>query len=405
MEIEAFLNGARRRDRALEKLEQALAGEPGIAELRARAMRLRAEAKVRLGSVKPFDGVEVKLPGWALEDEAEQLDREAALAEIDWIQGVHGALALDPELPEALSALADHYRDKLAEAERARRHDDAARAEALLRAHDRGRHAAFLSGKGALTVVTDPPGARVLLERYARRGRRLVPEPVADLGATPIHDMPLEKGSYRLRLVAPGHAEVVYPVQIERDERWDGCAPGSADPWPIALPPEGAIDPDEVYVPAGWAMLGGDPDAPDSLPAARVWIDGFIVGRFPITNAQYLAFLDDLVASGREDEALVACPRPNRGTIAGATDHLSYARGPDGRFHLRENDVGEIWLARGPVVLVSWHGAVAYARWRAARTGRPYRLVHELEREKAVRGADGRFFPWGISSIPPGPPC
>lgn len=48
-----------------------------------------------------------------------------------------------------------------------------------------------------------------------------------------------------------------------------------------------------------------------------------------------------------------------------------------------------------PVVLVDWHAASAYARWLAERTGRPYRLPSELEREKAARGADGRRAPWG----------
>jgi serine/threonine-protein kinase len=394
VEIEAFLSGARRRERALEKLNEALARGPAIDELRAHAAKLRIEAKELLSPWKPSDPVELKLPGWALEDEAERLDREAALGEIGWIQDVHGALAMDPELPEAHDALADHYREKLAAAERARRHEDAARCEVLLRAHDRGKHAAFLNGKGALTLLTDPPGARVRLERYVLRGRRLLPEDMGDLGPTPIVDLPLEKGSYRLRISAPGRVEVVYPVLIERGERWDGCPPGSRDPYPIPLPMLGDVDSDEVYVPAGWAWMGGDPDAPDSLPATRIFIDGFIAGRFPVTNEEYLAFLNDLVASGREAEALLACPRPHRGTVEGK-EELSHARGPDGRFRLKEHDVGEVWTPRGPAVLMSWHGAMAYARWRGARAGRPYRLIHELEREKAIRGADGRLYPWG----------
>jgi serine/threonine-protein kinase len=44
---------------------------------------------------------------------------------------------------------------------------------------------------------------------------------------------------------------------------------------------------------------------------------------------------------------------------------------------------------------MSWHGAVAYTRWAAARWSLPYRLPSELEREKAVVGADGRRYPWG----------
>ncbi len=394
-EIEAFLSGARRREQALAELWTALAEGPVIANLRARAASLREEARALLSPLRSFDPVRDKLPGWSLEDEAERLESEAALAEVRWTQRVHGALAIDPETPEAHRALADHYRDKLAEAERARRHDDAARAEVLLRAHDRGEHAAFLSGKGALTLVTDPPGATVVLERYVLRGRRLVPEILRELGTTPLTELGLDRGSYRLRINAPGCAEVSYPVLIERGEHWDGCAPGQREPLPIVLPRCGEIDDDEVYVPAGWAWVGGDPDAPDSLPAMRAWMDAFVVGRFPITNEQYLSFLNDLVASGKEAEALAACPRVNQG-IAGKTgDPLSFERGSDGQFRFKATDVMEVWAPRGPVVLVDWYGAATYARWRSARAGRAFRLLHELEREKAVRGVDGRHFPWG----------
>jgi serine/threonine-protein kinase len=47
------------------------------------------------------------------------------------------------------------------------------------------------------------------------------------------------------------------------------------------------------------------------------------------------------------------------------------------------------------VVLVDAEGALAYARWWRARTSRAWRLPHDLEWEKAARGADGRAFPWG----------
>jgi formylglycine-generating enzyme required for sulfatase activity len=50
---------------------------------------------------------------------------------------------------------------------------------------------------------------------------------------------------------------------------------------------------------------------------------------------------------------------------------------------------------RHPVVLVSLGDARAYARWRSAMEGRRYRLPTEAEWEKAVRGTDGRYFPWG----------
>ncbi len=394
-DIEAFLGGAQRRERALADLAAAAARLPENAALRAQAEALQAEAKQALDLVQPNDPVEAKLPGWEREDEAERLAREATLGETQWEQEVHGALAIDPELPEAHAALADHYRERLVEAERARRAADAGRFEVLLQAHDRGRHAAFLSGMGALTLVTDPAGARVTLHRYGTFQRRLVPELVGEIGPTPIVDRELPRGSYLLRVAAPGRAEVAYPVLVERAERWDGCPPGSADPYAIPLPRADEIAPDEVYVPAGWCWTGGDPDAPDSLPSRRVWIDGFVIGRFPVTNEAYLAFLNDLVAAGREEEALAACPRANLGMVAGANEQLAYDRGPDGRFGLNPTKGGEIWTPRGPAVLMSWRSAVAYTRWLAARTGLPYRLPNELEREKAARGVDGRLYPWG----------
>jgi len=392
-DLEAFLSGARRREQALEKLADAASRGPQIARLRARADELRIEAKRLLEPVKPFDPVEAKLPGWEREDEAERLDREVALVETGWIQGVHGAIAIDPDLPEAHAALADHYKGKLIEAERAHRDADAGRFAVLLRAHDRGQHAAFLSGNGALTLVTDPPGARAALYRYVTHQRRLVPERVGEIGPTPILDMALPCGSYLLRVSGPGRVEVAYPVLIERGERWDGCPPGSEEPLAVPLPATGEIDADEVYVPAGWAWIGGDPEAADALPRRRVWIDGFVIGRFPVTNAEYLAFLNALVAAEREAEAIAAAPRAPAGMSGLQAERVAFRRDAGGRFSLA-GEMSEDVLS-WPVVLVDWQAACAYARWRASGAKRAYRLPSELEREKAARGVDGRAYPWG----------
>ncbi|AKT42227.1 bifunctional serine/threonine-protein kinase/formylglycine-generating enzyme family protein [Chondromyces crocatus] len=396
----AWLDGVQRRERALAVLGEARALGPEIEKLHGAAEAAQHQARVRLAEVRPFDPVETKRPAWQLEDEAAARVREAALAETLWLQRVHGALAIDGELPEAHEVLADHYREALTRAERAHADADAARFEAMLKAHDRGRHAAFLRGDGALTLLTDPPGASVALFRYASQDRRLAPIFVRDLGVTPLREVPVARGSYLLVVRAPGRAEVRYPVLITRDSHWDGVPPGAVEPLPITLPDEAALAPDDVYVPAGWTWTGGDSGASDSLPGRRLWIDAFILRRHPVTTAEYLAFMNDLVACGRDAEARAVCPRAQLGLAETSDAHLAFQRDERGLFSLPPDQKGLSWRPDWPVVLVDWHAAMAYARWFAGVRGGPWRLPDELEREKAARGVDGREFPWGSHADP-----
>ncbi len=287
-----------------------------------------------------------------------------AAAEVRWLEAVHGALSLDSELPEAHAMLADHHLRRLTEAELARRDEDAAVAEEMLRIHDRGRHTAFLRGDGRLTLVTDPPGAEVRVERFVLQDRRLVPVPESVLGPTPLIEVPLQRGSYLLRLRAPGRAEVRYPVLIERNGHWDGCAPGEREPTPVALPEEGELGPDDVYVPAGWCWIGGDAATPDSLPRRRVWIDAFVMRRFPVTTGEYIELLNDLVATGREAEAMLACPRAHEGSDSAGEPIF----GRDGR-GMFESAGGRDWTGRS---LSTGCAMASRAGWPAE--GRPWRL-------------------------------
>ena len=162
---------------------------------------------------------------------------------------------------------------------------------------------------------------------------------------------------------------------------------------PIPLPRPCELGPDDCYVPPGWFACGGDPHHERSLPARRIWVDGNVFRRFPVTNTQYLAFLNALVTEGRLEEALQHAPRENGGTI-GEQGAVIY--GFDGtRFWLRPDVDGDVWLAEWPVCMVDWHGAQAFGAWEAARTGQPWQLPGELAWEKAARGVDGRFYPWG----------
>ncbi|MCA9541669.1 MAG: SUMF1/EgtB/PvdO family nonheme iron enzyme, partial [Myxococcales bacterium] len=171
--------------------------------------------------------------------------------------------------------------------------------------------------------------------------------------------------------------------------RWDGIRPGDTAPTAIWLPPAGGLDDETVQVPAGW-FIAGDPGAPDGLPERRVFVDAFAIGRDPVTNAQYIEWLDALVDDGREAEALAHAPR----AFNAADRPLAYRRDAAGRFALDAAD-GMTWLPDGPVTSISWRSARAFCAWRAARDGLPWRLPHSVEWEKAARGVDGRRHGFG----------
>ncbi len=109
----------------------------------------------------------------------------------------------------------------------------------------------------------------------------------------------------------------------------------------------------------------------------------YSITRTPITNAQYQAFID---ATG------YSAPDVAPAVWAGyrlvhpyeRTRRHAWVEGrlPEGR----ENH---------PVVLVAYEDAVAYAAWLSANSKYSWRLPTELEWEKAARGTDGRWFPWG----------
>ena len=267
--------------------------------------------------------------------------------------------------------------------------------EALPKNHpERSHYHAYLQGDGALTLITDPPGAEVLLYQYQLHHRKLEPRFIKNLGKTPLYHCSIPMGSYLVELHAEGHEIVRYPVRIDRLTHWNGIPPGKEQPHPIWMPPLGLLEDDDCYVPAGWFLCGGDPKASGSFPANKVWLDSFVIKKFPITNRQYLDFLNDLVVRGLEKEVLRFAPRELGGTNS-EEGALIYGRRNDGRFFLRPDSEGDFWLPQWPVVMIDWYCAQGYALWYKQKTQKPWRLLRELEWEKAARGTDGRFFTWG----------
>jgi ergothioneine biosynthesis protein EgtB len=149
-----------------------------------------------------------------------------------------------------------------------------------------------------------------------------------------------------------------------------------------------------IEIPAGAATLGADFEGLDfgwdnEFPSARVHVPGFVIDSTPVTNEQYLAFVE----SGAYDRAEFWAEEDFAWkTRAGIAHPLFWSR-PDGEWHYRGLfDLVPLSRARHWPAYVSLAEAEAYARWSGAR------LPTEAEFHRAAYGEPGggeRSFPWG----------
>jgi formylglycine-generating enzyme required for sulfatase activity len=130
-----------------------------------------------------------------------------------------------------------------------------------------------------------------------------------------------------------------------------------------------------VFVPGGPFIFGWE-----NQSNLRVgWLEqGFWIDRFPVTNAEFLRFLEE-EANQNEGGTTWLDPKTSR---------IKLLYGPGRRGSQRAFEVQRGYEDH-PVVGVSWYGAAAYAAWAGKR------LPTEQEWEKAARGIDGREYPWG----------
>ena len=405
--LRRWRDGEGRRARAREHVEVSRARAATLTEAQEEARRLRVAADALLARAPLWADTVAKASAWAAEDRALTAERDIRRGDGEVEDLLTAALALDPDQADAHGDLAERARLRHAAAEAERDLDGAERIERQLSRHVAALPATwarrpalqrYLRGLGALTLLPEPRSARHTLRPYVPFERRLVPGEVLAEGEGPLTACDLPAGRYLVTLTAPGHADVRYPVWIRRDHHWDGVPPGGTTPLPIRMPRVGELDADDVYVPAGWCTVGGDPLAPGSLPGMSVWVDAFVIRRFPVTNAEWIRFLDGLVAEGRADLADHCVPR-ERGARPGVPGGRIYGREGDHHRLVPDAD-GDVWSPDWPVIMVDHVAAWTYARWEGKqregrRTGTPWRLPGELEWEKAARGADGRWMPWG----------
>ncbi|HLP58199.1 MAG TPA: SUMF1/EgtB/PvdO family nonheme iron enzyme, partial [Candidatus Deferrimicrobium sp.] len=112
-----------------------------------------------------------------------------------------------------------------------------------------------------------------------------------------------------------------------------------------------------IHIPSGKFIMGTDDGADNEKPPHEVELDGYWIGKYEVTFAQYDRYCRE---TGKEKPNDEGWGRENR-----------------------------------PVINVSWDDAVAYCRWLSQKSGLRFQLPTEAQWEKAARGSRGFQYPWG----------
>ena len=154
------------------------------------------------------------------------------------------------------------------------------------------------------------------------------------------------------------------PFEAPSADSTDPTPSGPLDPSQVSH--EEPIQEEMISIPAGSFIRGTDLGGFDERPQRMLALGAFTIDRYEVTNHQYQQFVD-------------------------ATGHRK--SGPPARY---AKNMSKMLSINQPVVYVSWEDAKAYCQWKGKR------LPTEAEWEKAMRGSDGRLWPWGNVEQPNG---
>ena len=201
---------------------------------------------------------------------------------------------------------------------------------------------------GANWPPNDTPGGAV--QAVERALQKNPPERYSDAQGFASALMQGARAAEQARAPERAVATLKRPAQIRGEHLWVTLAPG--------------VEMEFVRVPEGEFWMGSDQGRDDERPCRKVWLDAYWIGRYPVTCAQYAAFV----------KAARAAPPAGwkNGQIPPGKD-------------------------QHPVVNVSWQDVQDFCEWAGLR------LPSEAQWEKAARGVHRREYPWG--NEPPDEKC
>ncbi len=141
---------------------------------------------------------------------------------------------------------------------------------------------------------------------------------------------------------------------------------------------DGSLGPKMMWIPEGRFQMGSNKGGSDERPVHWVSISRFAIGKYEVTVDEYLRFAWATGAHVPEWQKI------------GSRYNIRTGR------HYHYKKLGSaLTNDNHPIVGISWHDAVAYAKWLSEQTGQEYRLPTEAEWEYAARAGTETEYWWG----------
>ena len=234
-------------------------------------------------------------------------------------------------------------------------------------------------------IISNIPRAHLTLFKAGKDLREAVPMPDGVGEQTW-----LPAGNYFLK-VDDGTRTVYYPVPMlnyrggpDKDGTFGVTVRMPAADTPHGLRPD---LPDFVFVPSGHFLFG---DKLNRQEPHYVWLGGFFISPFEVTNAEFLEFWND--PNGYRDD--------RNWTEAGQKWKAANSSNASALLKPTDADYKRFGQWDHPVVQVNWFEANAFCRWLTKTRGGGkwlFGLPSEAEWEKVARGPDNFDYALGMS--------